>query len=205
MDTNKITHLLFDLGNVVFKVHFENAFKLWAEKTGLAAAEIKNLFQFDAAYMAHEKNQLSSSDYSKHISKLLGKPLSYQDFLDGWNAVFGNTVQETIDFLEESSQSLQLYAFTNSNALHRKCWTEIYKNELQHFRHVYCSSLIQQRKPEAEAFRYILNDLKISAENLLFIDDLHENILGAEQVGIKTLYFQSPQDSILKLRQLVQI
>lgn len=52
------------------------------------------------------------------------------------------------------------------------------------------SAEIQLRKPEPKLFTYILEQLKSTANETIFIDDNPHNIQGAERVGIKGIHYR---------------
>lgn len=198
-----ITHILFDLGNVVIKINFDKCFHQWAKASGGTASELKKLFIFDEAYKRHEKNEISGMEYYKHVCTILKMSISYDEFLLGWNSIFEESISETVEFIREASGSLNLSVLTNSNLLHREKYLNLYESELKLFKNVFCSSQIKLRKPDAETFLYILNELKISEGQLVFVDDLFENIEGARALGIKSVYFQDPKQAVAELRNLL--
>lgn len=58
--------------------------------------------------------------------------------------------------------------------------------DLSKFDYVYLSFEIGMRKPDRKIYEYVLNDLKILPENILFIDDDTDNILTAKEYGWNT-------------------
>lgn len=58
--------------------------------------------------------------------------------------------------------------------------------DLSKFDYVYLSFEIELRKPDRRVYEYVLNDMKISPENILFIDDDTNNILMAKECGWNT-------------------
>lgn len=55
---------------------------------------------------------------------------------------------------------------------------------------IYCYRSIGYKKPSPEFFHYILNDLQISADNLIMIgDDLTADLEGAEKSGIRGILY----------------
>ena len=50
---------------------------------------------------------------------------------------------------------------------------------------------VKMKKPNAEIYNYTLKKLGIEPEEAVFIDDLEENVKGAEVVGIKSIIFKS--------------
>jgi glucose-1-phosphatase len=198
------THVLFDLGNVVFRIHFDRCFRLWSVGTALPSAQLLEAFHQDPMYMKHERNEITGREYFEHINKALKGKLSYEQFVNGWSSVFGDPVKETIEFMQLNPQ-LKFYALTNSNVLHREKWQQIYANELKHFQKIYCSSQIGCRKPEAKAFQLIVDELEVQSDQIVFVDDLLENIEGAKAVGLQGVHFQEPAAGIQDLKAICKI
>lgn len=63
------------------------------------------------------------------------------------------------------------------------------------------SAPIKLLKPNAEIYRYLLNKYNLKANETLFIDDLKENVLGAEKVGIKSFQFNH---NLYKLKEWIK-
>lgn len=55
--------------------------------------------------------------------------------------------------------------------------------DLSEFDYVYLSFEIGLRKPDIRIYQYVLKDMKISPENILFVDDDTNNILMAKECG----------------------
>lgn len=58
--------------------------------------------------------------------------------------------------------------------------------DLSKFDHVYLSFEVEMRKPNREIYEYVLNDLGIEADKILFIDDVTANIEMAKECGWNT-------------------
>ncbi|MFA5303080.1 MAG: HAD-IA family hydrolase [Candidatus Nanoarchaeia archaeon] len=59
---------------------------------------------------------------------------------------------------------------------------------------IYISSELGYRKPSPEFFKKILKDYNIKPEELLLIDDMQRNILGAKALGIKAVLLKNFRD-----------
>ena len=181
--------VIFDLGNVIIDVQFQHCFDLWAQRTGADALQIKKLFQFDQMYEAHERNEINAQNYHHYIKGMLDIPLTFEDFKEGWNCVFGSTIPETESFIQKYSPSIPMYVLTNSNVLHREVWSQTFQKELAPIKQIFCSSQMQHRKPEPEAFSFVLNSVHLKPHEVVFIDDKEEHTLGAEEeVLVLTLW-----------------
>lgn len=60
-------------------------------------------------------------------------------------------------------------------------------------------------KPEEEIYKELLNRFSIIPEQTLFLDDTEENIAGAEKVGIKGLLVRNPETAARKLKEITGI
>ncbi len=61
-------------------------------------------------------------------------------------------------------------------------------------------------KPQREIYESLINKYNLIPEETIFIDDVVENLQGAEKLGIKALHFIDANDAIEKLKELsVQI
>ena len=67
--------------------------------------------------------------------------------------------------------------------------------------HVYASSQLGMKKPEREIYEYVCGDLAVSPQECLFIDDLEENVIGAQKVGMQTIIFKDHKTLVQDLER----
>ena len=48
-------------------------------------------------------------------------------------------------------------------------------------------------KPDPEIYHHVLDTLKIEPKETIFVDDLPENIQGAEAIGIRCILFENAE------------
>jgi len=72
---------------------------------------------------------------------------------------------------------------------------------LVHFDHVFCSSVIKERKPDAACFQAICTAVNLTPGQILFTDDLLTNIVAAQKFGLQTMLFDDPPMVVAKLRR----
>jgi len=65
--------------------------------------------------------------------------------------------------------------------------------------HAYMSHQIGIRKPDPDYFHHILDDLKASAEEVVFIDDHPANVEAANQAGVRGIHFKNNEQVIADL------
>lgn len=194
--------LLFDLGRVVIDIDFQKAHACWAGHAGCTPSDIAARFVRDEAYWHHEIGKISDADYFASLRASLGIPLSDEQFLEGWNAIFAGEMPGIDALLARAGKHLPLFAFSNTNAAHVAHFPPLYADVLRHFRKVFFSSTIGLRKPDADAYRHVVDAIGVPASRIVFFDDLAENIEGARAVGIHAVHVKSSADIAAALAAL---
>jgi putative hydrolase of the HAD superfamily len=194
--------LLFDLGGVIIDIDFDRVFARWAPCAGCDPALLRERFTQDEPYQYHEIGKIGIADYFASLRASLGIDLTDAQFLEGWNAIFVDEVPGIAALLARAAQRLPLYAFTNSNPAHEACWSERFAGVLKHFRKVFVSSSIGMRKPDAEAFAFVVKNIGVPANRIVFFDDSPHNIEGARACGLQTVLVTSPSDVTAALAAL---
>jgi HAD superfamily hydrolase (TIGR01509 family) len=183
---------ILDLGNVVFQVDWQPMFEIWSEASGLSADTLQEQFRFDDNFEAFERGERGGASFHQQLCKVLGAEFSYQDFVRGWNAIYQdafNGIEENLEILKDK---MRLVAFTNTNEVHCLVWPERYRDTLSHFDHLFISSKMGVRKPEAEGFKRILDHCRVSPSEVVFFDDFAPNIEAARALGIRSYLVDSP-------------
>lgn len=188
--------LLFDIGGVVIDIDFAKVFRTWADFAGCDIAHIKDRFQMDDLYKSHETGHISGAEYFAGLRQSLEIELTDQQFLEGWNALQIGEVPGIRDVLKAASQRYPLYAFSNTNDLHKDYMMAHYAEVLDPFDTVFISSTLGVRKPDPIAFERVVAEIGVPASEILFFDDTQENIDGARACSFQTVKVSSIRDVI---------
>ena len=186
--------LLFDLGGVVIDIDFERIFKKWSVYSGLPMQKIRANFSADAAFEAHERGELDSTGYYRYLCESIGMKMSFDQFSEGWNDIMVAPIDPTVNLLKHLSAQIPLYALSNANPLHKAYWENTYVDELGYFRRIFVSSDIGHRKPEPDAYLRVADELDVDLQNIVFFDDLADNVEGARSLGMQAVQVKSPAD-----------
>jgi FMN phosphatase YigB (HAD superfamily) len=186
--------LLFDLGGVVIDIDFERAFAHWASCAGSDAALLRERFTQDEPYRRHEIGAIGIEEYLRSLRGSLGIELTHAQLLEGWNAIFIGEVPGIAELLARAARRLPLYAFTNTNPTHAAYWSAKFAETMKYFKKVFISSRIGLRKPDAEAFEFVVNQIGAPANRIVFFDDSAHNIEGARARGLQAVLVKSPSD-----------
>ena len=92
------------------------------------------------------------------------------------------------DFIGECKRKgYGIYLLSNASSMQPAYWPEIPGNE--YFDGVVVSAFEKCVKPQPEIFHILMDRFKLDANECIFIDDIPENVAGAEAVGIKGVQF----------------
>ncbi len=186
--------LLFDLGGVVIDVSFAKAFQDWSASSKLSFAEIQNRFEFDDPFQQFERGEISTLDYFAHLRQRLKLTGNEEQITQGWDAIITGQINETIALIKHARQKLPCYAFSNTNEMHIALLNRHYADVLSTFDQVFLSSHMGMRKPERAAFEFIAQSIDVAVHEILFFDDLAENVTGARQAGLQAVLVRHTDD-----------
>lgn len=71
------------------------------------------------------------------------------------------------------------------------------------FDDVFLSYELKMRKPDKGIYQYVLDAIKMKAENCLYIDDLPENLIPAQGLGIQTILAISPEQIVEDVKAIL--
>jgi len=183
--------LLFDLGNVVFRIDFERVFARWAQHAGCDAALLREKFWHDAPYQRHERGEIDAAAYFASLRASLGIALDDARLLDGWNDLYVEEMPGIRALLERIAPKIPIYGFTNTNSAHAAYYVKRFAAALKPFRKVFASHEMGLRKPEPAAFAHIVREIKVPAHRILFFDDTLGHVEGARACGLQAVHVTS--------------
>lgn len=180
-----IKAIIFDIGNVLFPIDFDEAFRAWGKLTGLSFEQVKTRFQFDEVHKAYERGEQTREEFRIHVCGLLGKDMSQKEFENGWNALLLEEHPEMPSLLVKLKEKYRLYALSNTNPIHIDLFEIKYKELIGLLDQAFYSSDIGAIKPEPKAFAKVLEAISLEKEDVVFFDDYPNNVAGAQQFGIQ--------------------
>ncbi len=183
--------LLFDLGGVVIDIDFNRVFAIWAGYAGCDTQQIRDRFKMDQPYRDHETGKISGTEFFAGLRRSLDIQISDAEFLEGWNAIFLGERPGMEQELARAAQAFPIYAFSNTNEIHKAVMFSRYARILSHFKTVFISSDLGARKPDAKAFTLVAERMEAGLGQILLFDDTQENIDGAQAIGMQTVLVKS--------------
>lgn len=196
IDLSNIKNIIFDLGKVLLNLDFDASIKAF-QKLG-SDGEIldhKNAYA-DPVFYNLEVGKISPAEFRTGARKALKNPKATdQEIDDAWYAMIKDIPANRVAVLKELNKNYNLYLYSNTNQIHMDRLLVEFKT--MHgiefpslFKTAYYSHEINDRKPEVSSFEKVIQLSGINPEESLFIDDLENNIRGAEKAQLKTLWLK---------------
>lgn len=180
---------IFDMGNVIIDIDFNRVFDKWSELSGTPSEEIKSRFTFGNIFQLHECGKISDIEFAELLCEEMGITLSFEDFAEGWHAIFISLRPEVIDIMERlREQGHRVVVLSNTNRLHLDYWPEHYPEIAASSDFLYLSQDLGMRKPDPEIFKYVLQSEEFEAADAVFFDDVEENVKAAQALGIHSIH-----------------
>ena len=181
--------IVFDFGNVLIDLDFEMCFRKFENILNVDWSERK-LPQFlkDAIYQ-YDIGQLDNDNFIATFQKL-NEAAKSEDLIEAWNSLIREMPNERFNFLTDMASEFNLVLLSNINDLHLSFIHKYLKDkhdildfENGYFDRVFYSHLIGKRKPDNNIYEHVSSELGIDSKDILFIDDLKQNVQAAKDYG----------------------
>jgi 2-haloacid dehalogenase len=193
--------IIFDFGDVLISWSSYNLYRkvfksdaeieLFLEETNLRAWNLK----FDKGYSFAQGVKEMSALYPRYTEQI-----TY--FHERWIETVGDPIQGSIDILKVLKKNgYALYGLSNwSNEKFPLVKAQLpFLDLLDDY---VISGQVNTVKPEIKIYQLLLNRIRRSAEECVFIDDSIVNIAAAKSLGFQTIHFQSPERLLDELEQM---
>ncbi|ATM97803.1 phosphatase [Yersinia frederiksenii] len=180
---------IFDLGNVIVDIDFKRVLGVWSKLSSVPLATLSERFTMGEVFQQHERGEISDEDFARQLSDEMGLSLSFEQFAEGWQAVFVALRPEVITIMQRlRKEGHRVVVLSNTNRLHCNHWPQHYPEVAAAADHLYLSQDLGMRKPEARIYQHVLSAENIPAEQAVFFDDVEANIVAARIEGITAIH-----------------
>jgi glucose-1-phosphatase len=171
-----IQNIIFDYGNVLYKIDFKLAIQAFQNLGISNASEIFGHLSQSELFDELDRGNISPAQFREGIRSYTDIPLTDAAIDEAWNALLIGIPPHRILLLQQLKTHYRLFLLSNNNEIHYKAILE-YLDQHQFprmeslFVQTYYSQHTGMRKPEPEIFQLVLNDHSLNPAHTLFIDD----------------------------------
>ena len=194
----KCKTIIFDLGAVILNINYENTIDEFT-KLGVKNAETFYSKKVQTElFNKIETGKISNNEFLRELQKET-KNAKIKQVKIAWNAMLLDLPKERLQLIKKLKDNHTIYLLSNTNSIHINAFKEELGNKkwlefCELFDKMYLSHEIGLRKPDAKIFEYILNEQKLKAEEVFFIDDSPQHIASAKKLGINCHHLLDNED-----------
>ena len=205
MFSRKPTFVLFDLGNVLVYIHPE----AFLQTLDIDSAENRRHYQplvIDIV-KRYERGDDSTEEFLDRMDDLFNRGSSgsenrphkrrrqftREEFEHAMLTVVGNPVPGMEDLVRRVASKTSVGLLSNTNPLHFEVGCKNLR-VLQFIPHHFLSYKLRALKPEPLIFQRVMQGLSLDPTEVLYIDDIEENLHAAEQLGLTCHLFRGKSE-----------
>ena len=200
--------IILDLGGVILNINYQNTIDAF-KKLG-----VKNTEDFYSKktqthiFNLIETGEITTNQFLSELQELTDVA-TIKEVKNAWNSMILDLPESRLDFLLSLKNKYRLFLLSNTNAIHinairNQLGNKQWKSFCNLFDKMYLSHEIGVRKPNIEAFQFILKQQKLDPNEVLFIDDSHQHIESAKKLGIICYHLKDGEDIITLFSDKVQ-
>ena len=197
-----IKNIIYDLGGVLidwdprymYRTIFESEEAMEYFLANICTSDWNE--QQDGGRLISEANACLIATYPQYKAEI-------EAFYNRWTEMLGGPVAQMVAGLQTIAmhKKQRLVALTNWSA---ETWPEATSRYdfLNIFEGILVSGHEQLKKPDPAIYQLLCDRYDLVAEESLFIDDNHRNIVAAQQLGIQTIHHISSDSTLEQLQAL---
>ena len=194
MDRNPPQFIYFDLGNVLFMFEHGIACERVGEVAGVSPERVREVFFDDGIEWDYERGELTTQQFYDRFCEATSTQPDKDRFLYAVGDMFTMNVKMVPLLASLWSAGHRLGVLSNTCEAH---WKYIYEGHFTVVRELFetyvLSYEVKAMKPDAAIYQAASEAAGVAAEDIFFMDDMAENVLGAQRFGFDAVQFKSPQ------------
>jgi len=202
----KFSAIIFDLGNVIYDIDIALSVQAFARLGLPDFHELFSLKKQSGLFDKLETGDIDFEDFCDMLDEIAGKKLGRENIYAAWNALLIGIPAENAIIVKEVKENYPIYLLSNTNKIHLDAISEYLQRDYEikdlsaWFDKAYYSCDIGMRKPGQEIYEYVISDIGMNPNDMLFIDDNEANIEAAKKAGLNVLLKRKSDD----LRKLLE-
>ncbi len=205
MKKEYIRNIIFDLGNTLVYFDFSYFYNGIAEREKkLSALKFRKYIFDNKLDVKLMSGRISHREFFRKMKRKFDLKIGYNDFIYFYSDIFW--VNPNMKrFLEKISRikKYRLFLLSNTDSPHI---TFIDNNFpfVKLLRKRVLSYKVKMAKPQKKIFKYTLEKFKLIPEETVLVDDMKDNVLSAQSLGIKTIHYNNHKKFTAEFSKLVK-
>ncbi len=206
---DQIDLIIFDLGGVILNIDYQLTQKAFSK---IGVPDVERLYSQAAQSQLFDDNEtgrISPSEFRKGLKEIIGMEVSDEQLDEAWNALIQEIPPHRVDFILSLKEKFKTSLLSNTNEIHIQNFEQSIDERLGLEKFKSCfdllcySSRIGLRKPNVEAWQYVLDKMNVPAHRALFIDDSEQHIVAARSIDVHAVFLKKGQEMSTLLAPLL--
>jgi glucose-1-phosphatase len=180
---------LFDLGNTLIKLAYERVLENICRDASVTRDELVEILEAAGGYRDMERGAVTFLDFYEMLADRSGYRGSVREFHTIWSDFFDGPILGIEGLLERVRARYRVAFLSNSNEVHAEEIPKKFAALFQKDDRFIFSHRFKVAKPDPEIFRRALEVLGAQAQQVVFVDDLIENVTAARSIGMQAFQF----------------
>jgi glucose-1-phosphatase len=197
--------LIFDFGNVVAYFDYGRFYDRLGARLGRSGDFVRTQLRergFARLHAPFESGLITPAAFAESVTAGLGISLPFEEFVRDFEDIFwlNEPVARLIASLD--SRGYTLILGSNTNALHAPFYRRRFAATLDRFDALVLSHELGCMKPDVRFYEACARAAGVSPDSCVFIDDMAENVAGAEAAGLEGLHYLDTAGLAARLGEL---
>lgn len=193
------TWFLFDLGNTLIKLAYERVLENICRDSTVKRDELIEILEAPGSYRDMERGAVTFWEFYEFVCDKTGYRGSIRDFNELWSDFFDGAMPGIEELLERVRARYRVAFLSNSNEVHAELIPRKFSSLFEKDDRFIFSHRIKVAKPDPEIFRRALDTIGALAHQVVFVDDLSENVTAARSLGMQAFQFLDTQSLLRQL------
>ncbi|MGF1530222.1 MAG: HAD family hydrolase [Puniceicoccaceae bacterium] len=193
-----IEFVYFDLGKVLFDFDYTRLTDQIIQKSKLDKHQLASMLWDDTLIVRYETGEFSTEEFLSLIKRRFALEETLASIKEAWLDIF-DPLSENLAAATETLEKTRVGVLSNTSPSHFEYLSTLHPF-LRDQRIVPILSYEKRvRKPDEAIFRQAMRSAEVPSQNILYFDDLQDNVDAAKRLGWKA-YQVTPE---LSLRQVL--
>ncbi len=190
--------VLFDMDDVLCTYNRQVRAAHFARLAGTTTNAVLDAIWGSGFESLGDAGTLDADAYLRGCGERIGYSLTLEEWLDARQAAMVPR-PEVLRLVERVRERAKVAVLTNNTTLVADHIDRLFP-ELPHLfgRAIYASAGFRAAKPDVDCYRQCLAMLDVAPSDTLFVDDLPQNVAGAQEAGLSAHHYTSP-DTLAEL------
>lgn len=198
----KIKSVVWDMGGVILRTEDSSGRERWEKRLGLGPGSLANIVFDGHGSRLAVVGEATDEEVWSWVLERLGLPETERqaliaDFFGG-----DRVDRRLVGFIRGLRPEVATGMITNAWPNVRRFFEHEWKIA-DAFDSLVISAEVGLMKPDARIYRLALADLGVEPGEAVFVDDMPENIEGAQAVGMHGIRFVTPEQAMGEVRELL--